>query len=66
VLDEAVIQPLVFAQAVNLHPLAVLLAVWVGAQVLGVVGMVAAIPVTAAGQVVVTEGAALIQQYEFG
>lgn len=63
--DEALIQPLVFAQAVDLHPLEVLLAVWIAAQFFGVVGMVLAIPVTSAGKVVLTEGAALIQQYQF-
>jgi putative permease len=63
--DEAFIQPLVFAQAVDLHPLEVLLAVWIAAQFFGVVGMVLAIPVTSAGKVVVSEGAALIQQYQF-
>ena len=65
VADEAVIQPLVFAQAVDLHPLEVLLAVWVAAQFFGVVAMVLAVPVTSAAKVVVTEGAALIQQYQF-
>ena len=64
--DEALIQPLVFAQAVDLHPLEVLVAVWVAAQFFGVVGMVLAIPVTSAAKVVVAEGAALIQQYQFG
>ncbi len=63
--DEALIQPLVFAQAVDLHPLEVLIAVWVAAQFFGVVGMVLAIPVTSAGKVVLSEGAALIQQYQF-
>lgn len=63
--DEAFIQPLVFAQAVDLHPIEVLLAVWIAAQFFGVVGMVLAIPVTSAGKVVIAEGAALIQQYQF-
>jgi putative permease len=63
--DEAFIQPLVFAKAVDLHPLEVLIAVWVAAQFFGVVGMVLAIPVTSAGKVVISEGAALIQQYQF-
>lgn len=63
--DEAVIQPLVFARAVDLHPLEVLVAVWIAAQFFGVVGMVLAIPVTSAGKVVLTEGGALIQQYQF-
>lgn len=63
--DEAFIQPLVFSQAVDLHPLEVLIAVWIAAQFFGVVGMVLAIPVTSAGKVVISEGAALIQQYQF-
>ncbi len=63
--DEAFIQPLVFARAVDLHPLEVLIAVWIAAQFFGVVGMVLAIPVTSAGKVVISEGAALIQQYQF-
>jgi putative permease len=63
--DEAFIQPLVFAQAVDLHPLEVLIAVWIAAQFFGVVGMVLAIPVTSAGKVVISKGAALIQQYQF-
>jgi putative permease len=63
--DEAFIQPLVFAQAVDLHPLEVLIAVWIAAQFFGVIGMVLAIPVTSAGKVVISEGAALIQQYQF-
>jgi putative permease len=63
--DEAFIQPLVFAKAVDLHPLEVLIAVWIAAQFFGVVGMVMAIPVTSAGKVVISEGAALIQQYQF-
>lgn len=63
--DEAFIQPMVFAKAVDLHPLEVLLAVWIAAQFFGVIGMVLAIPVTSAGKVVISEGGALIQQYQF-
>lgn len=65
VADEVIIQPLVFAQAVNLHPLEVLLAVWVGAELLGAIGMVVAIPAVGAAKVIVTESVALIQQYQF-
>lgn len=65
VVDEVIIQPLVFAQAVNLHPLEVLLAVWVGAQVFGPVGMIVAIPTVSVVKVMVTESTALIQQYQF-
>jgi predicted PurR-regulated permease PerM len=64
--DETLIQPLVFAQAVDLHPLEVLVAVWVAAQFFGVLGMVLAIPAVSTGKVVVSQGAALIQRYQFG
>ena len=66
VADEVVIQPLVFARAVDLHPLEVIVAVLVAAQFFGVVGMVLAIPLTSAAKVVVKEGGALIQRYQFG
>lgn len=66
IVDEAFIQPLVFAQAVDLHPLEVLVAVWVAAQFFGVLGMVLAIPIVSTGKVVVSQGAALIQRYQFG
>lgn len=63
IVDEGLIQPLVFAQTVNLHPLEVLAAVWVGAQAAGALGTILAIPLAGAGKVVLKEGVALIQEY---
>lgn len=64
-LDEVLIVPVVFGKAVDLHPLEVLLALWVAAQFFGVLGIVLAIPVASAGKVVLTEATSLIQQYRF-
>jgi len=64
-LDEAVIAPVVFGQAVDLHPLEVLLSLWVAAQFFGLVGVVLAIPVASGAKVILTEATALIQQYRF-
>lgn len=64
-LDEALVVPVVFGTAVDLHPLEVLIALWVAAQFFGVFGIVLAIPVASAGKVVLTEATSLIQQYRF-
>ncbi|MFB6279793.1 MAG: AI-2E family transporter [Salinibacter sp.] len=64
-LDEVLIVPVVFGKAVDLHPLEVLLALWIAAQFFGVLGIVLAIPVASAGKVVLTEATSLIQQYRF-
>jgi putative permease len=48
VIDMAVIIPLVVAKIVNLHPVLVVLAIMVGAEVGGILGMIISIPVTSA------------------
>lgn len=47
-IDMFFILPLVVARIVNLHPLSVILAVIIGAEFLGIVGMLISIPVAAA------------------
>ncbi len=63
--DEALIAPFVYGKAVDLHPLEVLLILWVAAQYFGLVGIVLAIPLASSAKVVLTETTALIQQYRF-
>jgi predicted PurR-regulated permease PerM len=53
--ENYVIVPRVMARAVELHPLAVLLALLVGGELMGVLGAVLAVPVTAAISVIVDE-----------
>ncbi len=51
-LENHVLQPIVYGRTVQLSPLAVLIAVLIGAELAGVVGALAAIPVAGAFQVV--------------
>ncbi|MEK6772650.1 MAG: AI-2E family transporter [Bdellovibrionota bacterium] len=44
VIDMAIIVPLVVAKIVNLHPVTVVLAVMVGSQMMGILGMIISIP----------------------
>ncbi|MEM1093915.1 MAG: AI-2E family transporter [Bacteroidota bacterium] len=44
--DNLLFQPFIFARAARTHPLVILLVVLIGAEVLGIVGMLIAIPVT--------------------
>lgn len=46
VIDNLFFQPLIFSRAARMHPLVILFAVLVGAQLAGIVGMLVAIPVT--------------------
>jgi putative permease len=48
IIDNFVIIPLVLARIVNLHPLAVILVVILGAQFMGILGMLISIPVASA------------------
>ena len=54
-LENYIIVPRVMSRAVELHPLAVLVALLVGGELLGVLGAVLAVPVTAAISVIVDE-----------
>src|SRR4051812_44347141 len=53
--ENNVIQPLVYRRSVAIHPLVVIVAVLVGASLLGVLGALLAIPVAATVQIVVKE-----------
>jgi len=54
-LENHVLQPLVYGRTVQLSPLAVLLAVLIGAEIAGVLGALGAIPVAGAIQVVLVD-----------
>jgi predicted PurR-regulated permease PerM len=53
--ENNVIQPLVYRRAVSIHPLIVIVAVLIGASLLGVLGALLAIPVAATVQILVRE-----------
>jgi predicted PurR-regulated permease PerM len=50
-----VLQPIVYGRTVQLSPLAVLIAVLIGAELAGVIGALAAIPVAGAVQVILVD-----------
>ena len=54
-LENHVIQPLVYGRTVQLSPLAVLVSVLIGAQIAGVLGALAAIPLAGALQVLLVD-----------
>jgi len=54
-LDDAVIQPVVVARSVAMHPLAVLLAIIIGGHFFGVLGMILSVPVAGFMKVVFRE-----------
>lgn len=54
-LENHLIQPLVYGRTVQLSPLAVLVSVLIGAQIAGVLGALAAIPVAGAIQVLIVD-----------
>ena len=54
-LENHVIQPLVYGRTVQLSPLAVLVSVLIGAQIAGVLGALAAIPVAGTIQVLLVD-----------
>jgi predicted PurR-regulated permease PerM len=52
-LDNILVQPLVVAKSVNLHPLVVVFVVLVGSQFFGAAGMLLAVPVSAVMKVTI-------------
>ncbi|MDO0926734.1 AI-2E family transporter [Streptomyces sp. TG1A-8] len=63
VLEGHVLQPMIQSRTVQMHPAAVLLAITAGASVAGILGMLLAVPLTAAGFGVLHE---LRTRYESG
>lgn len=53
IFDNVFVAPVVVARSVNLHPLVVIFVVLVGNQLLGAVGMLLAVPVTAVAKVAI-------------
>ncbi len=54
IIDIFFIIPLVVAKLVNLHPVSVVIAIIIGAQLLGVLGMIISIPMASALKVIFT------------
>lgn len=54
-IDNVLISPLVVAKSVNIHPLVVIIVIFIGEQLLGVLGMLIAVPVTGILNVIIKE-----------
>ena len=61
--DNLFLQPLIFSKSVKAHPLEIFVAIFAGATIAGVIGMIAAIPVYTVLRVVSTELYAGYTQY---
>ncbi|MFI5252024.1 MAG: AI-2E family transporter [Bacteroidota bacterium] len=65
-IDDAVIQPLVIARSVDMHPLLVLFVVIIGGQFFGVMGMILSVPFAGFVRVAIQESRLIIRRYKFG
>ena len=64
-LDDFVVQPLVVASSVEMHPVIVLVAIMVGGGLYGILGMLLAVPVAGFFKVVLKEGVSTYRKYRF-
>lgn len=62
-LDNSLLQPLILARNVELHPMLILLAILIGGKLFGVVGLLLAVPFTAIVKVIVVETFINLRRY---
>ncbi len=65
ILDDVIVQPAVVARGVQLHPLAVLLAIIIGGHMFGILGMLFAVPAAGFLKVVLQESLVTFRKYRF-
>jgi predicted PurR-regulated permease PerM len=63
VIDNVLLQPLIFSKSADLHPIVILFVVLMGAELAGVLGMLLAIPVVTIVRITVTEIRWSLQNY---
>ncbi|MEX2585729.1 MAG: AI-2E family transporter [Balneolaceae bacterium] len=54
-LDNIVFQPLIFSRAANMHPVAILFIIMIGAQTAGMIGMLVAIPIATTIKITISQ-----------
>jgi putative permease len=64
-IDDVIIQPMLVAKGVNLHPLLVLVAIIAGGELFGMLGMLLAVPATGFIKVVLQESMVTLRKYRF-
>lgn len=62
-IDDVLVQPLVVAKSVQIHPLMVLLSILIGGKLFGILGMLLSVPVTGFIKVVVHESIINYRRY---
>ncbi|MFK7845860.1 MAG: AI-2E family transporter [Rhodothermales bacterium] len=62
-IDNSLLQPLILARNVELHPMLILLAILIGGKLFGVVGLLLAVPFTAIVKVIVVETLVNLRRY---
>jgi len=63
IVDNVVLQPVIFSKSVKAHPLEIFVIIFVGATIAGIVGMIAAIPVYTIVRVSVSEMYSGLRRY---
>jgi len=63
IIDNVVLQPLIFSKSVKAHPLEIFVIIFVGATIAGIIGMIAAIPVYTIVRVSVSEMYSGLRRY---
>jgi predicted PurR-regulated permease PerM len=63
IIDNVLLQPLIFSKSADLHPIYILFVVLIGAELAGVLGMLLAIPVVTVVRITVTEIRWSLQNY---
>jgi putative permease len=63
--DDVLIQPMVVAQSVSLHPMVVFLSIIIGGHLFGILGMLIAVPFTGFLKVVLSESTETLRKYRF-
>ncbi len=63
ILDNSLLQPLILARNVELHPMLILLAILIGGKLFGIVGLLLAVPFTAIVKVIVVETFINLRRY---
>lgn len=62
-LDNIVLQPLIFSKSADMHPVAILFIVMIGAQTAGILGMLVAIPIATIVKITVNQISWSINNY---
>jgi putative permease len=63
--DDMLVQPLLVAKGVHMHPLLVLMAIIIGGELFGMLGMLLAVPATGFAKVVLQESIVTLKKYRF-